>query len=230
MDKKIALRNLAIKRKLITPPQGSYQIGHFHNGLFDCEHVSPYSKGAHNPNAALFILLQDWASYFDMTKRKVKAVDIQLGYDPDQPTNKHLSDLLFSNFTCGISDVYGTNIYPFIKEKRPITIDELTWAAKEFAVPEILIVKPKLVICLGLDTFNALRKARDVPQVDNVTDGLCSPFEIENISVWLQAHTGNLGRYNRTKKNKNQVEEDWNKMAEFIKNKWSCINLCDPSS
>ena len=217
MDKKIALRDLAKKRKLTTPPEGSYQIGHFHNGLFDCEHVSPYSKGAHDFNAPIFVLLQDWASYFDTTKRKVKDVDIQLGYDPDQPTNKHLSDLLHSNFKRGISDVYGTNIYPFIKEKRPITLEELMSAAKEFAIPEILIVKPKLVICLGLDTFNALRKARGLNEVNNITEGLHNPFKIENINVWLQAHTGNLGRYNRTKKNANQVEEDWKYMAEMFK-------------
>ena len=32
-------------------------------------------------------------------------------------------------------------------------------AANEFALPQIQIVEPKIVICLGLATFNALRRA-----------------------------------------------------------------------
>jgi len=47
---------------------------------------------------------------------------------------------------------------------------DLIEAAKQFALPEIRIVNPKLVICLGLVTFNALRQASDLAP--------CYPMEL----------------------------------------------------
>lgn len=41
-----------------------------------------------------------------------------------------------------------------------IAMADLLRAAEEFAVPQIEIIQPKIVICLGLNSFNAIRKSQ----------------------------------------------------------------------
>ena len=90
----------------------------------------------------------------------------------------------------------------------------LTAAAIQFAIPQIEIVKPRLVICLGIDTFNALRRALKLPTVKNTMVGLTSQFSFAGAEVWLQAHTGALGKINRNRGGVDRVTGDWTKMAK----------------
>jgi len=47
MDKRQALRELAVRRKQTPPPEGSFRLGKYHEGIYDDgTHVSPYTKGA----------------------------------------------------------------------------------------------------------------------------------------------------------------------------------------
>jgi hypothetical protein len=56
MRKVEALRGLAEKRRASRWP-GYLGIGDFHGGVYECDHVSPYTKGANNLDAELFLLL-----------------------------------------------------------------------------------------------------------------------------------------------------------------------------
>jgi len=89
-------------------------------------------------------------------------------------------------------------------------------AAVEYTLPQIEIVKPKLVICFGKSTFNALRTAVGVPKVSSVDEGVERPFKFGDTSFWLQAHTGLLGQNNRNKGGVNRVDADWRKMARSV--------------
>lgn len=59
--KRSALRALARRRKDTRWP-GYKCIGDFHDGRYECDYVSPYTRSAHNVDADVMILLQDWAS------------------------------------------------------------------------------------------------------------------------------------------------------------------------
>lgn len=223
MDKTIALLDLAIKRKQTEPPVGSARIGDYHHGIYECDYVSPFTKGANNVNANIFLVLQDWSSHNDMIKQvtnlEKQKLELKYGYTPTQATNIKLAEMLKTHFSIEISDTYGTNLYPYIKMgdmDSPMLLKDLVFAAEHFALPQINIVDPKLVICFGKVTFNAIRTACGKCSVDSVEEGINSPFTFNNSKVWLQAHPGFHGQYNRNKSNAENVNSDWKKMAEYF--------------
>ena len=61
MDKMAELKRLGSKRKNVC--WGGYRpIGDYHEGAYESEYVSPYTKSANNPDAQIMVLLQDWSS------------------------------------------------------------------------------------------------------------------------------------------------------------------------
>ena len=62
MDKLSRLMALGRKRQS-SRWDGYGCIGDYHGGVYECQFVSPYSKSAHNVDASLMVLLQDWASH-----------------------------------------------------------------------------------------------------------------------------------------------------------------------
>jgi uracil-DNA glycosylase len=89
---------------------------------------------------------------------------------------------------------------------------DLVRAALEFALPQIQIVGPKIVICLGLATFSALRRACGETQCHTMDQAIASPFALGTARVWCQAHTGVLGRNNRNRGGVDRVSADWQRM------------------
>ena len=81
-----------------------------------------------------------------------------------------------------MGDVYATNLFPFIKTGNmsgSIAKHDLIRAAREFALPQIRIVQPRLVICLGLETFNSIREACGMQRFVPMAEAIESPFKIE---------------------------------------------------
>ena len=221
MDKTNALIDLAIKRKQTAPPEGSARIGDYQHGVYECDYVSPFTKGANNVNANIFLVLQDWSSHNDMIKPitdpEKQKLELINGRTPNQPTNKNLAALLKTHFSIEIADTYGTNLYPYIKPRKndsEIPTKDLVWAAKEFALPQIEIIAPKLAICFGITTFNAVRKACGEKMVDTVEEGINKPFFYNNSRIFLQSHPGIWGL--RKRGGIEIVESDWKKMAEYF--------------
>lgn len=201
-------------------------VGDYHNGIFDdesFEYVSPYTKGAHNLNASIMIILQDWSSDIELKTSNDEALKtiIEFGRNAGFPTNKNLERYL-DIFNCSIQNTYTTNLFPFIKNNHvgsDIPNKVFTWAAKEFALPQIEIIKPKIVICAGLATFNAIRRAYGLspaPNMNSAMDGSSpqSPFAVNDgaTMVWCQAHPGGRGVGMRGGKAK--VEQDWMRMRQ----------------
>ncbi len=220
MDKRQALLELAVERKQTAPPEGSFRFGKYHEGIYECDHVSPYTKGADNVNAEIFVLLQDWGSDDEMS---VPAVDLEqqkfelrYGRTQGQYPNEHLEELLNKYFSIALDQTYATNLFPYIKAgavRAKISDKDLRWAAKKFALPQIAIVQPKLVICCGLDTFNAVRFAADEKEVDTIEKGINAPFSLYGSEVWLQSHPGRQGTNKRNSGGVDRVNDDWEKMA-----------------
>jgi restriction system protein len=191
-------------------------IGAYHDGVYECDHVSPYTKSAGNCDADIMVMLQDWNSD-ECLSGPVKQCRVELGYNPDNDTNVNLIRLLRETFGITLADTYATNLFPFAKGGRmnaDIPRDDMLRAAREFALPQIRIVKPKLVICLGLSTFNALRQASGWSRCSPLELAISKPFNIDTASVWCQAHTGRLGQNNRNKGGVNRVSQDWQRMKQ----------------
>src|SRR2546423_4086791 len=154
MDKRAQLLALARQRQATRWP-GYNCIGDYHGGIYECDFVSPYTKSASNVDADVFVLLQDWSSDVSLSG-PFDEDSAKLGYSRHIPTNQNLIRLLGETFGFDLHDTYATNLFPFIKlggMSSSIPVSNLTRAAREFAIPQINIVSPQLIICLGKEPF-----------------------------------------------------------------------------
>ena len=207
-------------RKLALARQGTRWnrytcISDYHGGAYECEYVSPFTRTAGNIDAEVMVLLQDWCSS-EFLEKPYNQVICRLGYDPKLETNKNLIQLLRDHFSLSLTEVYATNLFPFIKQgalSNTIPQRDLDRAAREFALPQVDVVKPRLVICLGIATFNAMRTACCLRRVKNIESGINAPFSHNTSQIWCQAHTGRLGKNNRNRGGVDRVSVDWSAMA-----------------
>lgn len=217
-DKRQQLRQLALRRRN-TRWRGYHQIGDFHDGVYDGDHVSPYTKGAQNPDAAVLILLQDWSSS-DHLAGPLDRNAIEFGRTPSLPTNRNLVQLLDRFFGLALSDTYATNLFPFIKPgpmNARVRRKDLVAAAREFAAPQVSIVQPQIVVCLGLETFRAMQRSEGHPPSPDLESAIARPFAFETAAIWCQSHPGALGRANRNRGGIDRVSQDWAVMSQAFR-------------
>ncbi|MBI3874622.1 MAG: hypothetical protein HY300_01350 [Verrucomicrobia bacterium] len=217
-DKLRRLRALARKRKRARW-EGFKGIGDYFDGYYECNHVSPYTKTACNVDSPIVVMLQDWTS--DTSIRRGRDPETKkFGYTPGLRTNTKLADLLEQYFSVSLKDIYGTNLFPFIKlgdMGATIPQADLVRAAQEFAIPQIEVIRPRLVICLGLATFNALRRGYDLEPVYPIDKAIRTPFNTGETLIWCQAHTGVRGQNNRNRGGKERVPNDWKRMRKLAR-------------
>ena len=122
--------------------------------------VSPYTKGAHCLHG-IAIVLQDWASAEWL--RKVHRPEVQeLGRDPTLRTNTRLEALLRKVLGIGLSEVYATNAFPFVKPggmSAPLAQSVVDATVAEYTAHELRIASPRLVLAFGKLAANALQKS-----------------------------------------------------------------------
>jgi len=195
VEKLRRLKELGSKRKAAAW-DGYFQISDFHDGKYDSEFVSPYTKGADNTDSKVFLLLQDWSS-FDFLSNPVLDLDaIRIGRTPHLPTNRNLAKLLKEFFQSGLNDVFATNLFPFIKPgkmNQRIETTNYLRAAHEFAIPQIEIVDPQIVVCFGLQVAKAMRRAVAELATKKLGDIIGSPVIVRSRQYWFQAHPGGQG-------------------------------------
>jgi uracil-DNA glycosylase len=188
---------------------GQYQhIGEFHGGVFECEHVSPWTLSGSNVDACYMVVGQDWSSSKQLEKCPPNTHIINHGFDPKFISNGVLDLLLEKHFRVSRRECYLTNLFPFIKKGNAgaaIPMPHLEWCATNFLLPQIEIVAAPIVICLGKDTFNALMKA-----IKQQPHGIGAILEFEQSKLCAVAHTGAWGLNNR---GMDKVNEDWRKIA-----------------
>ncbi|TYT74190.1 uracil-DNA glycosylase family protein [Desulfobotulus mexicanus] len=190
---------------------GYTSIGDYQNGIWECDFVSPYSKSSHNSDSDILVFLQDWCSS-DSFNNSICQETLRLGYTPNVRTNVNLKNLLKKHFKKNLEDIYSTNLFPYIKPgsmSAKIPAADLYRAAKQFAVPMIDIVQPKIVICLGKETFNALRKACGLKVVYSIDEGINSDFMYKKSRIFCQCHTSQQAQNKRNRGGINRVDSDW---------------------
>ena len=65
------------------------------------------------------------------------------------------------------------------KMSAKIKSTDMSKAAKEFTLPMIDIIKPKIAIALGMETFNALRKSCDLKPAKNMSEAVELAFFVQ---------------------------------------------------
>ncbi len=202
-------------------PDGYKGIGEYHQGLYECDHVSPYSKSAGNIDANIMFILQDWCSDHYLSQ-PIQPETLKYGYAPRLATNKNLKSLLQTHFGLEFSKTYGTNLFPFIKPgnmSAKISRQDLVSAAVKFTIPQINIIQPKLVICLGAEVINSIRRALGMKPSNRLATSIEDPFKFNRVPIWAQSHPGGQGRANRNRGNVDRVRADWESMANAYQNK-----------
>lgn len=224
----------------------------------ECKEINlwTYWQGHKNKNAKILLFGQDWASPWNSetgslldyvqrilcednlcsyryieeikagsspTDMMLKELMVSLGeeYDPFIPDNENL---FFSNLCLGYRD-HGTSGGLL---KAALLHDV------EYAKELISIVKPKIVICLGKDVYDAMIKGSGSKSVSKeksfykkLSEGKCYAMYENRIPIFGQAHTGSLGAMNRWRYNPEKCEyseknikklllSDWSKMKEFL--------------
>ena len=104
-------------------------------------------------------------------------------------------------------------LFPFVRrgnESAAIPLKDLIHCARRFTLPEIEIIGPKVVICLGNVAFFVLRRAAGVKGLMKVDEAINSSIEFKGARVHCVAHTGSMGMNNRGRA---QVDEDWRRLA-----------------
>jgi restriction system protein len=220
MTKQEKLKKLALKRKS-SCFEGFRRISEFQGGVFDVEdYVSPWSIGAHNVDADLMLIGQDWASSQWLSKPK-NLNFAKLGKNPNLMTNKNLDEYL-KYFGLNFSDTYATNAFVFVKEggmSAKIAQKFLHESIKQFLVPQIEIIKPKMIICLGAETYNAVRLENGYSEL-KVGRGQETAMPFMGANVYGVNHTGGHGTKNAG--GKERARQQWQILARYyqkLKNK-----------
>jgi len=222
VSKSAKLFALAEKRKAITY-EGYTAIGDYNGGIWECDYVSPYSKSAHNTDADILIILQDWCSK-ESFQENVCQETLEYGYTPSVRTNIKLKELLAKYLNVTLEETYATNLFPYIKPgpmNATIPQKDLLKAAKDFTLPIIEIIKPQIAICLGGATFDAIRKACGLESVKDMEEAVKSHFSHQGTEIFCQAHTGQLGQNNRNRNGVDRVSQDWQLMLPYLKKSYN---------
>lgn len=204
MDKEQELLKLA-KLRQKTRYDGYNTISDYENKYYECDYVSPYSKSARNVDADVFVVLQDWSS--DENMHGICEETKSLGYTPSVPTNKTLIRLLEKYFSLKLKDTYATNLFPFIKMggmSEHIKIGDMRKSAKQFTLPMIEIIKPKIAIALGKYTFKAL-----FDSCGNKKESAERSFKYGNTKIFHQPHPAAIIT-------NEEKEKGWKEMKKYI--------------
>lgn len=198
-SKEVALSALVQKRRMEVLP-GYRCLSSFHEGRYECEYVVPWTKSACNLNAEVFILAQDWASE-EFLNKPFKPRMAEVGQHEVLPTNKNLKRLLEDHLCMEFGETYATDLLPSIKPGRMderLLRPDLKHCAKEYALEQIRIVEPLMVICLGrTTTFRAICDALALtPPLCGKNDPL-GPFHWSGAEVYGVTHPGAWGAVHR---------------------------------
>lgn len=165
LDKQAALLALAKKRQSESFEGYSRRYLRFSDildGYYECDHVVPWTISARNVDAELMLISQDWASEEFLLKTGKDKKQKELGQVEDLATNVQTRAMLEKHMKLSFRETYATDAFAFVKSgsmNARIVFRDLVKSASDYALPQIRIVRPKMVLCLGSAPFNAIRKA-----------------------------------------------------------------------
>ena len=198
-EKRRRLEVLAADRKH-DRRNGYKTFADFHNEKFD-KHglVVPWTISAHNYDAEVMIIGQDWASEAFLENDRCRFVTIS-GQTPCLPTNYNLKILLMMHLNLRFEDTYATDLFVFVKPggmNEGIAERDLKYCAMKYALPQIDIIRPRVVMCLGSSAYNALRRTLGI-EYRKLRDqwdkhGRWDELKYKDVDIIGVTHTGAQG-------------------------------------
>ncbi|TGT72983.1 hypothetical protein EN802_14020 [bacterium M00.F.Ca.ET.159.01.1.1] len=171
------------------------KLGDFHGGVFDFDdHVVPWSISAFNLSAKIMLVAQDWASE-DFLSEELDHEQRRLGHSPGLPSNQNLFRLLKTHLKTSFNETFATDAFVFVKPGKMSTrihVRDLRRSALEYALPQVEIIKPQAVVCIGSATYNALRHSLGRSYASINTSLGEEPIRLGSIPVFGVNHTGGL--------------------------------------
>jgi len=218
MGKRDDLASLARQRKA-DRYKNFMPVGAFHNGAYDSgDYISPWTRSAGNYDSPLMIVAQDWISA-DKLAGPINPLWIRMGQDPNLPTNKNLSRLLSEIFGVQWGDLYATNLFVFVKPRgmsHPIEARDLLYCADTYLLPQIRIVKPRMVVCLGKATLNAVRRAAGHAHIDlSQAQGREDAAHVDESAIYGVNHPGAWGTRNAG--GYHNLERQWRSLEKIYR-------------
>lgn len=200
-------------------------------GVYDSDHIGPWTLWAHDFNADLMVVGQDWGdvAYFRDNR----------GFDkPGNPTNRELAQLLesigrpipappsadeeerSSRATCG---VWLTNALLFLKSGGMSALVKQRWFRGTFGSflrEQIDIVQPRAIVALGSEAYDAIGASFERPKRPALFRSVVESAE----GVALPNSTATVfGVYHCGAKSQNmlrkldQQREDWGRIGRFLR-------------
>ncbi|SDJ99880.1 restriction system protein [Bradyrhizobium sp. Rc2d] len=219
MNKSAALGELVAKRRNETE-LAYHHLHSFDQGMWDCEHVVPWTKSACNVDAALILIGQDWASEKFLreprynTSERVSARKAA-GQDEYLPTNRRLKSLLRTHFRMEFAQTYATDVLVFIKPGNMtgnVPMKDMLYCAETYTLPQMRIIQPVIAICLGAKTFNSVRRALMLADLKLKEAHAPPAHTIYNgTEIYGVPHTGGLGHANAG--GMERIDQIWSGLA-----------------
>jgi hypothetical protein len=219
---------LVQKRKKYRPDiPGLINPSEFENGDLDAGcYLEPWAKWHDSVPAKIFIVGQDWGgtAYYKAnngkdngqspTCKNLKALFEVLNIDIGEPHN-----------STSVTGIHFTNIIPFLRTgkmqgelNKILNQSLINQFASEFTKPLISVVKPKVIVTLGMSALIGVtwlynyNFGKNVRLRDLLMQG---PFELAGgIKLFPMFHCGSNG-VNRNRK-LDQQKDDWKRILPYI--------------
>jgi uracil-DNA glycosylase family 4 len=189
-------------------------------GVFDSSHIGPWSRWLGDLNAKVMVIGQEWGDWHAFIKQ-------QGDNGAYSATNEFLRELLLSigvdtkdsRDTTQVAGVFLTNAVLCFKDEGcqgPVRDEWFANCGRRFLRPQIELIQPKAVVCLGERAFRAVLAAFEIPctlsfrsAVDD--SGTLLPSGSTAFAVY---HCGR--RILNTHRSRPQQLADWKRIASVL--------------
>ncbi len=142
---------------------------------------------------------------------------LDMGYD----------DLLHVRY----DDLFFTNVCLGYRSNGNSGNFKKSWIAEveKYVYPKLIdVLQPKVIICLGKETYESFLKTMEVKDSRDRSDynqfieaNNLKPYEIKNIPIFAFAHCGSMGTLNRNNGENSSLDiqkSDWGHIKKYLKN------------
>lgn len=160
------------------------------------------------------IVLQDWSSKDTLDSLGLDPEVAKLGHTPSLPTNVRLKSLVKQHFDLAIEETFVTNMFVFIKRgpiHARIPARDARYSAQTYTLSEIKIVRPRIVICAGATTYQAVRRALGLAPNEPLAQRNLKPPRVDQSEIFWVPHPG--GRGTAASGGAARVDDIWRSIA-----------------
>lgn len=216
----------------------------------ECHEINlwTYWQGIGNYDARIMLVGQDWGcpdpdgSVMESIRRINSGISMDYSMDQTSPTDRNLCRLfsvLGYDITQRCNDLFFTNLVLGYRSKGVSGNLRTKWMVSDrpYFSRLVNIIEPKVIICLGKDTFtNALAACTDerlrIKSFNAFICGEDNPVVIrlesgKKVAVFAAAHCGTIGTMNRNRadkteeiKNGHNLDlqiQDWTRIRNYLR-------------